>query len=80
VKARLNYESETFELKDWQRRVLSERSELKERLGRLEKFLRSYAVEEGSDEEIGGISYLDLQRCCMHSYLYALDRRIELFD
>ncbi len=62
------------ELHDWQKRVLSERNELAGKLDRLEEFLASL------DAECRGFSYLELQKCAMHSYLYALDRRIELFE
>ena len=68
------------QLKDWQKRVLNERSELKDRLDKLEDFLKSFALEEGRDLAIQGLSYLDLQKDAMRLYLYMLDRRIDLFE
>lgn len=74
------HEAKEFVVKDWQKRVLSERSELKDRLDKLEAFLKSYALEEGRDDLVQGLSYLDLQRSAMHLYLYMLNRRIDLFE
>jgi hypothetical protein len=72
--------AKAFTVKDWQKRVLIERSELEERLGKLEEFLKSFASAEGHEASIQGLSYLDLQRSAMQLYLYTLNRRIELFE
>jgi hypothetical protein len=69
-----------FTVKDWQKRVLIERSELEDRLGKLKEFLASFASAEGHDSSVQGLSYLDLQKSAMELYLYTLNRRIELFE
>lgn len=69
-----------FVVKDWQKRVLSECSELGDRISRLEKFLKSYASEEGRNDPVQGLSYLDLQLSAMRLYSYMLNRRIDLFE
>ena len=74
------FTTKKYTVKDWQKRVLSERSELQERLGRLDDFLISYTSEEGQDNPIQGLSYLDLQQGAMRLYLYTLNRRIDLFE
>ncbi len=74
------YESKAFEVKDWQKRVLVERGEVSDRLDKLNDFLVSWASEEGRDNSIQGLSYLDLQKSAMSLYLYTLNRRIDLFE
>ena len=74
------FTAKKYTVKDWQWRVLAEHSDLKERLGKLEEFLTSYAKEEGRDDPIQGLSYLDLQKGAMQLYLYTLNRRIDLFE
>ena len=64
-------------MSNWQERVLDERSQLSEKLDKLEDFLKSFARDEGDES---GISYLDLQKYAMRLYLYTLDRRIDLFE
>ena len=72
--------AKAFTPNDWQGRVLKERDELDERLGRLDEFLKSFAQAEGKDCTIKGLSYLDLQKSAMQLYLYTLNRRIDLFE
>ena len=73
-------EQKSFEIKDWQQRVLDERLYLHDRLDKLEAFLASWASAEGNDSSVQGLSYLELQQSAMQLYLYTLDRRIELFE
>ena len=74
------YPRKKFEVKDWQRRVLIERDEVNDRLNKLNEFLASWSSDEGADNSIQGLSYLDLQQSAMRLYLYTLNRRIDLFE
>ncbi len=65
---------------EWQERLIVERDQLRDRLDKLDTFLKSWASAEGHDNSIQGLSYLDLQQSAMELYLYTVNRRIDLFE
>lgn len=63
-------------MEDYQKRVIEEKSDLDEKIKRLEEFVNADSFSELSSSEQGLIM---VQHEAMHHYSGVLERRIELF-